>query len=211
MGNIPIGRLILVPAVVTLAVTLLRLMGELLRWSPVFFSREAGGAGAIVGIVWLIPIFGVYFARRLSRGGQGPASRGRAVLIALGGVVTFVALAAVAFGVLKGAGVQVVAGNLAAALAAAVAARGWPALGRTLLAYGLAARVPVALVMLLAMIGRWGTHYELGPPGFPVMGTLATWLWIGLLPQMVFRIGFTVLVGTLFGSLSVLIAPPKSA
>ena len=47
-----IRRLIMVPAVITLAVTLLRLVGELQHWSPRFFSREAGGAFALVGIVW---------------------------------------------------------------------------------------------------------------------------------------------------------------
>src|SRR5687767_9579105 len=132
-----IGRLIAVPAVITLAVTLFRLVGELQRWSPTFFSREGGGAGAVVGIVWLVPVFGVYFARRLGRAGDAPASRGRAVPWAVLGVATFVALAAVAFGVVKRPLFQLAAGNLAALIAAAVAARGWPALARTLLAYGL--------------------------------------------------------------------------
>ena len=50
--------LILTPALITLAVTVLRLVGELQNWSPRFFSRQAGGAGAVVGIVWLVPIFG---------------------------------------------------------------------------------------------------------------------------------------------------------
>jgi hypothetical protein len=208
---VPTGRLILVPALVTLAVTALRLVGELQRWSPTFFRREAGGAGAIVGIVWLIPVFGVYFARRLFRAGQAPAARGRAVLFALLGVVTLVALAAVAFKVVKGPLFQLAAGNLAALIAAAVAARGWPALGRTMLAYGVAARVPVVLVMLLAILGQWGTHYDLGPPGFPPMAPLPTWFYIGFVPQMFFWMGFTVLVGLLVGSLSVLVAPPRSA
>jgi hypothetical protein len=210
-ANVSTGRLILVPALVTLAVTLLRLVGELQRWSPTFFSREPGGAGALVGIVWLIPIFAVYFARRLFRAGQAPAARGRAVLFALLGVATFVVLAMLSFGVIKGPLLQLVAGNLTALIAAAVAARGWPALARTLLAYGVAARIPVALVMLLAIQGQWGTHYDLGPPGFPAMGWLATWFFIGLVPQMFFWIGFTVLVGTLVGSLAVLVAPPKSS
>ncbi len=47
------ARLILVPAIVTLAVTLLRLVGELQDWSPRLFSKEAGGGGALVGIAWL--------------------------------------------------------------------------------------------------------------------------------------------------------------
>ena len=45
-------------------------------------------------------------------------------------------------------------------LAAILAWRAWPALGRVLLAYGLLSRAVVALVMLLAMHGRWGTHYD---------------------------------------------------
>jgi hypothetical protein len=60
MNDTPrLGRLLLVPALITLAVTVVRLVGELMRWNPTFFSREAGGAGAIVGIVWLVPVFGV--------------------------------------------------------------------------------------------------------------------------------------------------------
>jgi hypothetical protein len=87
-----------------------------------------------------------------------------------------------------------------------VAFRGWPALARTLFAYGLAARLPVALIMLLAIFGNWGTHYELGAPGFPEMGPFQRWLWIGLLPQLTFWMAFTVIVGTLFGGLAALAA-----
>src|SRR5260370_8923741 len=53
----------------------------------------------------------------------------------------------------------------------------WPALGRTLLVYGLAARVPVVLVMLAAIRGNWMTHYDQPPPGFPYIGN---WLTKGL-------------------------------
>src|SRR5260370_38288123 len=57
-GSVALKPLILVPAVITLAITLLRLTGEGLEWSPPFFGREAGGAMAIVGIVWLVPVLG---------------------------------------------------------------------------------------------------------------------------------------------------------
>ena len=76
--RVAVGRLVLVPALITLAVTVLRLVGELMRWDPRFFSREAGGAGAIVGIVWLVPVFGVYFARKLVSAGEGPGGAGEA-------------------------------------------------------------------------------------------------------------------------------------
>ena len=62
-----IVRLICVPALITLGVTLLRLIGELQNWSPRLFNREAGGGGALVGIAWLVPIFGIT-SRSSSRG-----------------------------------------------------------------------------------------------------------------------------------------------
>jgi hypothetical protein len=40
------------------------------------------------------------------------------------------------------------------------------------------------------------------------MGVIPTWVLIGLLPQMVFWVAFTVLVGALFGSLAVLVRRP---
>ena len=73
------GRLILVPAIITLAVTLLRLVGELQGWSPRFFSKEAGGGGALVGIAWLVPVFGAWFGWKLARAGERPGALGRAL------------------------------------------------------------------------------------------------------------------------------------
>src|SRR5438093_5515636 len=90
-----LGGLILVPSLITLVVTLLRVIGELSRWSPSLFNREAGGPGALVGIVWLIPVFGIYFALRLARAGEGPAGVGRA--LAWSGL-TFVLTTALTFG-----------------------------------------------------------------------------------------------------------------
>lgn len=203
-SNFSTGRLILVPALISLGVTLLRLVGEINRWSPVFFNREAGGPGALVGIVWLVPIFGVYFAVRLSKAGRGPKTRGRAIGHAMAGLVLFVVLYIAVAKLVPSNVARAALINLAAALSALVVYWGWPELGWTEIAYGLAARIPVALVMLVAMAAGWGTHYELGPPGFPAMSLFPKWLAIGLLPQLVFWIGFTVLVGSLFGSLALL-------
>ena len=52
-------ELVFWPALVTLAVTLLRFVGEMLHWSPRFFSREAGGAGALVGMTTATAIRGL--------------------------------------------------------------------------------------------------------------------------------------------------------
>jgi hypothetical protein len=199
------GRLILVPALITLAVTGLRLTGEIMRWNPTFFSREAGGAGALVGIVWLVPVFGIYFARKLVAAGQGPAGAGRALGMAFLGLA-LVPAAVMLARTLELSFMAVLPLLALSSLAGAfVAYRGWPALGRVLGAYGLAARVPVAVLMLVAMTANWGTHYELGPPDLPPMGLITKWAAIGLVPQLTFWIGFTIVVGTIFGSVAAMI------
>ena len=76
--QIPIWPLIKVPAIITLAVTFLRLVGELEHWSRTYFG-QAGGYNAIVGITWLAPLFGIFFAAKLVRAGYGPFSAGRAL------------------------------------------------------------------------------------------------------------------------------------
>jgi hypothetical protein len=200
------GRLILVPAIITLAVTLLRLVGELQEWSSTLFNREAGGGMAMVGIVWLVPIFGIYFALRLSREGAGPGKLLRAFGLVLLALVLTPAAGAVAGAVgldpLGTATLLVFA--VVSLVALAVAFRAWPELGRVLVAYGLAARIPVAIVMLIAIFGDWGTHYDVPPtPDFPEMAPLVKWFWIGLVPQMTVWIAFTVIVGMLFGLIAV--------
>lgn len=210
-GAAPLWRLILVPSVLTLAVTLLRLWGERQEWPAALFSRAPGGGAAVVGITWLVPILGAYFALKLARGaGDVRAARVLATAV-LALAVTFALNAGVAAikgeqtsqGVLGVFAVSSVLGGLVGLLA-------WPALGRALLAYGLAARVPVALVMLAAIRGDWGTHYDAPPPGFPALGWLAKWLWIGLLPQMTIWIAFTVVVGSLAGGLALLVVERRS-
>ena len=67
------GKLILVPALITLGITLLRLGGEFMDLPSWLASKKAGGPGALIGISWLPPIFGVYFAYKLAafRGSDG--------------------------------------------------------------------------------------------------------------------------------------------
>ena len=204
VATLSIRRLVIVPAVITFAVTLLRLVGELQRWSPRFFSREAGGAGAIIGIVWLVPIFGIYFAFRLNQAGRGPAGRGRAIGFPLAGLAVGVVFTFVIIKLSLPIVATIVLANLAMLLPLWIAYRGWPELGRVEAIYGLAARIPVAVLMLIAMAANWGTHYEQGPPGFPQMSLLSKWFLIGLMPQLSLWIAFTVTVGSLFGGLALL-------
>src|SRR2546425_9157559 len=76
-NRVEITKLILVPSLITLGVTILRVVGELQNWSPVLFGKAAGGGGAVVGIAWLPIFFGIYFALKLSGAGAGSASLGR--------------------------------------------------------------------------------------------------------------------------------------
>jgi hypothetical protein len=210
---LPIRKLILVPGLITLGITLLRLAGELLNWSPILFSREAGGAGAIVGIVWLVPVFGVYFALKLVGAGQRPSGLGAAIGFPVLSVAVMPAtrLAAAGLGVPELSLTTLAFFSVASLVGAAIAYRGWPALARILIAYGLAARVPVALVMLVAILGDWGTHYDVAPPGFPAMGALSKWALIGLMPQLTFWIWFTLVVGGLFGAVAAAVAGRRRA
>lgn len=58
----------LIPALLTLAITVLRLVGEINGWNPAIFgSPEAGGDLAPLGISWLIFVFGLWFGALLFR------------------------------------------------------------------------------------------------------------------------------------------------
>jgi hypothetical protein len=207
--GVPIRSLILVPSVITLAITLLRLAGELQNWSPTLFSRQAGGGGALIGISWLVPVFGMYFAVRLVKLGFRPASYGQLYGRALG---AFALVLLLGFGVFKAGAsplVGLVTFAVASIVAVVIALPAWPALGRTLLAYAFAARVPVAIVMLFAIFGNWGTHYDVSPPDASAVDQLTPlmkWVEIGLLPQMTIWIYVTVVGGLLFGGIAAAVA-----
>lgn len=204
-------RLVLVPGIITLAVTLLRLTGELNHWSRTLFNPEAGGGMAIVGIWLLVPIFGLYFGWKLSDSGQtrgGFRTLGFAAL-------AIAAFAVVSFAVPRVLGLDPSQPTLSALvilvaaslIALGIIYYGTGALGRVLFAYGLAARIPVILVMLVAILGNWGTHYDVLPPGVVLeMSPWTKWFVIGVVPQLTLWIAFTVAVGALFGGLALVVA-----
>ncbi len=202
-----IVRLILVPTLITFAVTLLRLTGELAHWSERWFSTETGGTiphgvSWFFGITWLAVPFGTYFAVRLVKAQQGPPSVAKALILS-------------ALGLLILAGFRFPIGIiplqfplilipiwLLMAIAAFLQYFSWPSLFNTLLAYGLAARIPVAIVMFLAMLGNWGTHYDyVGMPPQFAMPLVPRFLWLALFPQLIFWVSFTIVVGTICGTL----------
>lgn len=199
----PLLSLILVPAAATLAVTVLRLSGELLEWDPRFFSRAPGGGLAVVGIAWLVPFVGFYFGHRLAQAGLGPTSFARAVGLPLTALVLvpILALLAPRLGLGGSATAHLAVWAVVAVIAGGVAFAAWPRLVRTLLAYAVLARVPVVAVMWAATRWGWGTHYDAPPPGFPSLTPTVRWMWTGVLPQLTIWVSWTVVVGALFGAL----------
>jgi hypothetical protein len=149
--TLSLGRLIFVPALITLAITLLRLVAEFLSLPSWLASKEAGGVGALIGITWLAPIFGIYFALKLA-GAPGKL---------------------------------------------------WKNLLKAMFLYGLAARIPVILIMGLAIFGNWGTHYDAFPEDMANLSPAMKLLFGGVLTQLLFWVCiWTVGTGMLFGLLA---------
>jgi hypothetical protein len=212
MPSPPLRRLILVPALVTLAVTLLRLTGELLHWSPGLFARTAGGGAAAVGIVWLIPVFGAWFALQLEKQGAAPARLRRA--FARAGLAFLCATAGFVVAILlfpRSPVTQLALFTVVTITAIVIARPGWPELWRVLLAYGIAARVPVLVIMFLSIFLGWDTHYAKPRPDFPPMGPWGIFFWTALLPQGSIWIYLTIVGGILFGAAAVALQRMRGA
>ena len=205
-----ISRLIFWPALITLAITILRLVGELQHWGSPWFKRSPGGPGAIVGISWLPILFGPYFATKLSSRGEGPPSYGKAFAGLGGGLAVLI----LGIGLLFASGEEgalAVVGYLLALVAAFIPRVGWRSFSTTLLAYAFAARIPVLIIAFLAMQGRWGTHYDAVDPRLAQASLWSRFFPEALLPQMFFWIGYTVVLGALCGEVVVAIFGRKRA
>ena len=214
-SSVRIGSLIAVPAIITLAVTILRLVGELQHWPAPWFNTAAGGGGAIVGISWLPIIFGPYFAWKLAAEGEAPASFGKAigmcavalVVLMIGGVLGFT-------GFSKHLTVLTLFGFALMLVAAFIPRAGWGSLGNTLLAYAFAARIPVLIVMFTAMSGPSGhywstpTHYDVVSPELATASFAQRFIYEALVPQMTLWIGWTTVAGGLLGSIVAAIFHP---
>jgi hypothetical protein len=207
-GSTSTSKLIFIPSIITLAVTLLRLIGELRQWNEVFFRRSFGGGGAIVGIAWLAIIFPIYFALKLRKAGQGFQGAGKAIGLAVLSLVVFVAGTFLALG---GGGAfkltpKVVAGMLVIVAGVYIMRMAWPAYWNVLLIYALAARIPVIIVYYLTIQGSWNTHYDAAPPNVTFPDLTSKFVSLGLVPQIFFWIPFTIIVCGLIGTIVAAIA-----
>jgi hypothetical protein len=212
-GSLSVGRLIAVPAIITLVITILRLVGELQHWPAPWVSPAAGGGGAIIGISWLPIIFGPYFAWKLAAAGDGPASIGKAIGMCAVGLVLLI-LASVTFflGISKHMTALILLACLIYLASAFIPRTGWRPFGNTLLAYAFAARIPVVVVMFIAMKANggqgWGTHYDVAGPGFTVTSFAQKFVELAVIPQMTLWIGWTTVIGGLVGAVVVAIFHP---
>jgi hypothetical protein len=194
----PSLRWILVPALITLLVTALRFCGELLDLGPPWFGGQSGGGGALVGIGWLIPVFGAVFALRLLRAGLGPARPVSALATLLLGVGLVAVAFAIARLLMSPTPWAMAVGACGSVLAGFCAFHAWRELGRLLLAYAVAARVPVmALAFVDALLGL-GTHYGKLASGAAEYAALPRAL-VLCLAQAVFWVPLTLLFGALAG------------
>lgn len=213
--------LVLVPALLTLVLSVVRLLGEINGWSPALFGKpEAGGGGAVLGISWLMFVFGFWFGRRLQNGDVGPGSPGKALVLSLiaigvlaGGMQALQAAGLMWFPDEKNPGEPrglpwMLALMLVSALVSVVAFR---RAAVALFVYALLARVPVVIITWIAL-GKpeWNTHYTKIPPFFTNIAEAdrASFL---IMPQLAFWPGLTVVMGTAMASLGALLAARRKA
>ena len=163
------ARLLLVPALITLSVTVLRLTADLLRWT----------SHGPPEIAWLVPAFGAYFGVQLYRYAGAP--RPTRILTRAALPTALLLAAVVLFRPTSGATAVL------SVVSVLLVRRAWPRLNDLLLGYAVAARAPVVIMMLAATRGGWETVYDVSP--FHVAA--------GLLPQLTVWFALTVVLGTL--------------
>jgi hypothetical protein len=207
-----VWKIILVPSLITLAVTILRLIGELGSWNEVFFRKTPGGGGAVVGIVWLAFVFAVYFAVKLQNSGESPASAGKAIGLTLLAFAVFVGGETLVAKGMNSTSPPVMLGGLVVIIASLFVMRmAWPAYWNVLVCYALAARIPVVVVAFLALRGAWGTHYDAVGPDLQKADLMTRFLQGAVVPQLTFWIAFTTILCGLFGIITVAIRKGKTA
>ncbi|MBL8753942.1 MAG: hypothetical protein JNK15_11650 [Planctomycetes bacterium] len=188
-------------AALTAIVTVVRLVGERAGGPAWVFGREAGGGAALVGIGWLIPVFGAWFGHRLARAGDGPADLRRALQLVFGALLGVVVVFLVAKVLLPVTLATFVFVALALPALAILAVLAWPALARALFVYAVLARAPVIALTVVAVRSVWGTHFEQLAPGAPPMTDFGRTV-VLCCAQVCLWIPLTMLVGALAGLLA---------
>jgi hypothetical protein len=105
---------------------------------------------------------------------------------------------------------KMMAGFLVIFVALYVMRLAWPAYWNAMLTYALAARIPVIIIIYLAMQGNWNTHYDAAPPNVAYPNLMTKFLALGLFPQVFFWIPFTVIFCGLLGTIAAAIGKQPS-
>lgn len=199
-------QLVLLPAVITALVSIARVYAEVHD----HVAATSGGAGALLGITWLVAPFGAWFGYALARSGNGPRLRPAALWYAVALLPVFGAVALGFSGLDQGdtseAGYQalrsaVLTIAVAGAVCATFALFVWWRLSLALLLYGFLARLVVVAIAYVAKTNGWDTHYtKFGPAG--IERDLGDTMVSACISQFGFWVPFTILVGGVFGGLA---------
>jgi hypothetical protein len=204
--------ILLIPAIITLGVTVLRLVGELQGWNDDVFSNVAPGGEhkpGFMGIAYLVPIFGFWFGYKLRRTTGQPPHVGKSALRYLIGMATMVGgfLACIGLGLITmpnadtpGQPTGLTYSLILIGATTFITLTAWPKLTATLLIYAVFARIPVVAITYLAQEKGWDTHYTKLPVGTMLPDASDRFMYLAM-PQMTFWIVFTIVVGGLFGCL----------
>lgn len=210
-----IWSLVAIPAILTLLVTILRLVGELQGWDPQLFGRKAGGGFALVGISWLVPVFGFWFGWRVRRSSKKLVRPGIAAAIYLlaaavfaGAVFGMIELGLVQMPSEKTPGEEKGIAYLFAAMgtAAVIALFAWPRLTLVLMLYGLLARIPIVAITYLDLALGWDTHYGKPAPGVVPNSTMEAFVALATAQLTFWPFLVTPIFGGLAGCLAAAVA-----
>lgn len=204
-GRVTIPRLIWMPSVISLGITLLRLIGERQRWSYTWFNPTSlgilpSGTSWVIDVSWLALPFGAYFAWKLAAAGHAPESLFKAYFCVGSGLLVIIALFFLTPKVPVGFPYIFAFIWAGMAIAGIIQMYAWSELFNTLFAYALATRIPVLLLTILAMRGNWGTHYDFVRFG-PAQATplVPRIFWYAVFPQLVFWVAVAIFSGMLAG------------
>ena len=184
-----------VAAALTLLVTGLRLVGELQGWDSAWFDSRAGSPLAPFGIVWLVPLFGFLFGRRIALAHPRPPFLS-AFFVPMFGLAALVAAAGHIAREVPAESMRAAVGYLGwgAPALALLALFAWPRAFAVNLLYGVLARAPVAMVQYLDIQNGWQTHYGRVHPHFEGASADER-LWLLAMAQLTLWLPFTVLLG----------------
>ncbi len=208
-------RAFVVVVLITFAISVARLVLELRDVLPAS-SRTAGGGGAWLGIAWLPPIIGMYFANRLIDAGQAPARRLRVLPFALLAFALAIGAAVVNFSRYRDGDQTLmttfIIGGVAWLAIALVLARTWPALAWLMFGYGVLARLGVVVITIVCVQQGWDTHYtQFGTHEKPyVPADAKQTMLLAAVPQLGIWIAYTVIAGLFGGGIVALVRRPRS-